>query len=160
MRFLFINPNRSIVKNNIWSVVNSVMPPLGLATLAAILECEGAEVDIIDAAALNFNDADLARDLAKRAPYDFIGLTATTPEIDNAIDVSRLVRQTFPAAQIILGGVHATIFHEDLLRQGVCDLAVRGEGEPVVIGLARKQSKAAIARRNICGGGSKSWQFQ
>jgi anaerobic magnesium-protoporphyrin IX monomethyl ester cyclase len=145
MRFLFINPNRSIVKSNIWSVVNSVMPPLGLATLAAILEREGVEADIIDALALNLDESGLVRVLAGRAPYDYVGLTATTPEINNAIDVSRLVRTIFPGAEIIFGGVHATIFHEELIRNRVCDLAVRGEGESVVLALAQKQQRSAIS---------------
>lgn len=144
MRFLFINPNRSIAGSNIWSVVNSVMPPLGLATLAALLEAEGVETDVLDAHALNLDASELARELEGKTPYDYVGLTATTPEIGNAIKVSAIVRRIFPVSQIILGGVHATIFHDELIRQGVCDLAVRGEGEPVVIGLARKTPLAEI----------------
>lgn len=139
MRFLFINPNRLIAGNNIWSVVNSVMPPLGLATLAALLESEGVEADIIDAQALNLDATELTRELEGRSPYDYVGLTATTPEIGNAIKVAEIVRRIFPAAQIIFGGVHATIFHAELIQQGVCDLAVRGEGESVVTGLAHNK---------------------
>lgn len=145
MRFLFINPNRSIAKNNVWNVVNSVMPPLGLATLAAVLEKSGVEADIIDAQAMNYDDQSLLREVALRGHYDYVGLTATTPEIDGAIRIAALIRRQLPSAQVILGGVHATIFHEELLRQGHCDLAVRGEGEPVVRSLAENRPLAEIA---------------
>lgn len=145
MRFLFINPNRAIAKNNVWNVVNSVMPPLGLATLVAVLENAGVEADIIDAQAMGYAAPELLRELAARGHYDYVGLTATTPEIDSAIKVATLVRCQLPEAKIVFGGVHATICHEELLRQGHCDLAVRGEGESVVSSLAEKRPLAEIA---------------
>ena len=77
MKFLFINPNRLIERKNIWSVVNSITPPLGIATLTAVLENEGCEAEIIDAAAL---DLEIPEILSRIPPdINIIGLTATTP---------------------------------------------------------------------------------
>lgn len=144
MRVLFINPNRSIAKHNIWSVVNSVMPPLGLAILAAILEDLDVQADIIDALALNLDAEKLEHELAERMPYDYVGITATTPEINIAVETAAMVRRRYPDSRIIFGGVHATIFHKELLQQGVCDLAVRGEGEPVMAALAQRRPLSQI----------------
>lgn len=121
------------------------MPPLGLATLAAVLERAGAEVDIIDAQALDLDTLCLADELARRGYYDYVGLTATTPEINGAIEVSAIVRKSYPSARVIFGGVHATIFHYELVSQGVCDIAVRGEGEAVVTALAQNALLEEIA---------------
>ncbi len=144
MRFLFINPNRNISSTSIWSLVSSVTPPLGLATLAAVLENNGFESDIIDAQAMNLSHSDLSIYLNKTGPYNYIGITATTPEISSAIRVAEIVRSLFPMAKIIIGGVHATVFHEQLVNQGFFDIAVRGEGERVLVDLAKEKSLHTI----------------
>ena len=53
MRFVFINPNRSISKKNIWNEVNLINPPLGLAIPCTALESESYRPEIIGACALN-----------------------------------------------------------------------------------------------------------
>jgi len=136
MKFLFINPNRLIERKNIWSVVNSITPPLGIATLTAVLENEGCEAEIIDAAALNLE----IPEILSRIPPDIniIGLTATTPEIESVISIAKSIRNQFPEIKILLGGVHPTIFHEMLVEEGHCDMVVRGEGEDTILAIARK----------------------
>lgn len=127
MKFLFINPARNIGQENIWGFVNSVNPPLGLAMLAAVLEREGHQADIIDAAALGMAPPAILS--AVKPDTDVVGLTATTPEIMGAIDIARAVRARFPSMKILMGGVHPTIFHRKLVEEGICDLVLRGEGE-------------------------------
>lgn len=136
MKFCFINPSRRIRKANIWSVVSSVMPPLGLATLAAVLEKEGYEANIIDAAALKLGIPEILERIGPQ--MDIIGLTSTTVEIENVISIVRAIRKHFPKIKILLGGVHPTIFHKDLVEQGHADMVVRGEGEEAVLGIARQ----------------------
>jgi radical SAM superfamily enzyme YgiQ (UPF0313 family) len=143
MKFLFINPKREIEKKNIWSVINSRTPPLGLAVLSAVLEQEGHQTDIVDAAALDLDIPDI---LSRIPPdVDFAGLTATTPEITSATRIARAIRERFPRLKIIFGGVHPTVFHREMVRDGVCDIVVRGEGERPVLALARQQPPGSIA---------------
>jgi anaerobic magnesium-protoporphyrin IX monomethyl ester cyclase len=136
MRFLFINPNRRIVKNNIWGVINSITPPLGLATLSAVLDARGHDSDIIDAYAENMTIPDILSRVP--ADVDVIGLTATTPEIEDAVDIARSLRRHFPGKKIIMGGVHPTVFHEDLIAEGICDMVIRGEGEKTILCIANQ----------------------
>ena len=143
MKFLFINPKREIEKKNIWSVINSRTPPLGLAVLSAVLEQEGHQTDIVDAAALDLDIPDI---LSRISPdVDFAGLTATTPEITGATRIAGAIRERFPKLKIIFGGVHPTVFHREMVRDGVCDIVVRGEGERPVLALARQQQPGSIA---------------
>lgn len=138
MRFLFVNPNRSIAEDNIWGVIDSVMPPLGLATLSAVLESssQGHSSEIVDAYAENLGIPDI---LSRVTPdTDVIGITATTPEIGSAIEIARAVRDRFPDKRILMGGVHPTIFHESLVADGICDMVVRGEGERAVLQIAER----------------------
>jgi radical SAM superfamily enzyme YgiQ (UPF0313 family) len=136
MKFCFINVSRRISKTNIWHLINPVIPPLGLATLASVLENGGHEADIIDAAVLKLGIPEILERIPPQA--DIIALTSTTVEIENVISVVRAIRKYFRHAKILLGGVHPTIFHKDLVEEGHADMVVRGEGEDAVLGIARK----------------------
>jgi anaerobic magnesium-protoporphyrin IX monomethyl ester cyclase len=136
MRFLFINPNRRIARSNIWSLVNSVTPPLGLAILCAVLDANGHESGIIDAYAENLQTEDILS--AIRPETDVVGITATTPEIESAAIIAKSIRKRFPDKKIIMGGVHPTVFHQNLVEEDICDMVVRGEGEQAILLIAEK----------------------
>ena len=135
MNFVFINPPREIKSNNIWSIINSENPPLGLALLAAIWDEQGHSSQIIDAAVLRLSIPEIIERINPDA--DFIGITATTPEISSATMIARQIREKLPHIKIIMGGVHPTIFHEEFVRDNICDMVIRNEGEIPLMELAR-----------------------
>ncbi|MGB5218125.1 MAG: radical SAM protein [Smithella sp.] len=135
MNFVFINPPRKIAANNIWSIINAEHPPLGIALLSAIWDAQGHTSQIIDAAALKLSLPDIIAGINPAA--DYIGLTATTPEISSATAIARGIRDKFHDIKIVMGGVHPTIFHEELVRNKICDMVVRNEGEIFVTELAK-----------------------
>lgn len=127
MQFVFINPRRQYARFNVWRYINPVIPPIGLATLAAVLEEQGGhEVVIIDAHAEQLSDREVVTRVGKP---DYIGITATTPEIEEAKRLSRLLKKATPNSLILMGGPHPTVLHEELVSEGWCDAVVRGEGE-------------------------------
>lgn len=142
MKFLFINPARDIGRKNIWGFVNSINPPLGLATLAAVLENDGHKADLLDAAALGMGISEILSTITSET--DIIGLTATTPEINSATEIARAVRKKFPGMKILMGGVHPSIFHRELVEDGICDFVLRGEGEHSIRALSREQSMGDV----------------
>jgi radical SAM superfamily enzyme YgiQ (UPF0313 family) len=145
MRFLLINPTRKIERNNIWRIIKSSTPPLGLAILAAQLEQHGFQVDIIDAQALQYSPEEIIANACIADDfYDIIGFTATTPEIESATKTSLLFRSAFPNARILFGGVHPTIFHRELVETGIADLVIRGEGEEPIVVLARSSDLSEV----------------
>ncbi|MEN8262921.1 MAG: radical SAM protein [Nitrospirota bacterium] len=135
MRFVFINPNRAIDEGNIWNVVNSLTPPMGLACLSSVLEEKGFEADIIDAAALGLGFDEIVSSI--KGHVDYIGISSTTVEIEHAVELAGGLRRAFPEALILMGGVHPTIFHESLVSEDVCDMVIRGEGEEAIVELAQ-----------------------
>jgi len=138
MNFVFINPPRDIAVNNIWRIINSENPPLGLALLSAIWDEQGHTSQIIDAAALQLKIPEI---IAMINPAtDFVGITATTPEISRALVIAQKVREAFPNIKIIMGGVHPTVFHQELVQDKFCDMVVRNEGEIPIIELAKGTS--------------------
>jgi anaerobic magnesium-protoporphyrin IX monomethyl ester cyclase len=110
-------------------------PPVGLALIAAILERAGYPVILVDANALGLSPEEVAN---RASTADVVGLTAMTPSIGTALEITRLVRQTNPHIKMILGGAHPTLLPDDTLAASpATDIIVRGEGEETVIELLR-----------------------
>lgn len=136
MKMTLINPPRSIGKGNIWRLINSITPPIGLATLAAIAEEEGISCNILDANALDLDDESILSSISEDSTI--IGFSSMTPEINTVIRLCRRIRGAFPRTRIVLGGIHPSIFHRELVQDGTADMVVRGEGEEAIRAIARK----------------------
>ncbi len=130
MNVLLINPPWVVRQSkNLWRNVASVMPPLGLAWLAAVLERDGHRVRILDANADQLFVDQVPPWVRQHGPFDLVGITATTPLIDNALEIARLLKAEWPGVTMVLGGVHPTVLPEEVLQESAVDLVVRGEGE-------------------------------
>jgi radical SAM superfamily enzyme YgiQ (UPF0313 family) len=122
MKILFIQPPpREIKKEDI------VVPPLGIAYIAAVLERKGHAVEIIDgfAEGLGFQSLD---ERIKQASPDIVGITGMTPVIDNAFNTAKIARKR--AQYIALGGPHVSVVKQKLFEQTKdVDFAVQGEAD-------------------------------
>lgn len=144
MHILFINPPWIRRKDNVWNNVASVMPPLGLAWMASMLEREGHNVRILDAHAERLDFDHLSARLHQLGHFDLVGITASTPLISNAYIIAKLVKEHFAQTKVVLGGVHPTVLPEEVLREPAVDLVVRGEGEKTICELAAGKPLAQI----------------
>ena len=104
MRVLFINPPWVVHRqSNLWRRIASVMPPLGIAWLAAVLEINGHKVKILDAHAEGIAVRDIPQWVGDNGPFDLVGITATTPLITTAMDIARAVKSNFPSCSRRVG---------------------------------------------------------
>ena len=107
----------------------SLMPPLGIGYVAAVLEREGLEVQIIDAQVERLSRRKLLARV-RNAGADIAGLTFTTENRFDAFKTMKLLRESFPDLTIVAGGPHASLAAEDSLKHiDALDIVVRGEGE-------------------------------
>jgi len=137
-------PNMSLVQN--------IIPSLGLAYLAAVLEGEGHRARIIDCS-IGIDHAAL-RGICEgeAAQPDLVGITATTPTIGSARETAEIVRAVFPAALIVIGGVHVTSLPEKTLQGDQFDVGVIGEGEYTLLELVQRyQSEGSACFADISG---------
>jgi radical SAM superfamily enzyme YgiQ (UPF0313 family) len=125
---LLINPPWRIKRENIWAKIGGVLPPLGLGYLASVIREQGMDVEILDMNALSIPVEDLPRHLSGKR-YEWIGITATTNLVHNALRVAELARAHLPEVKVIMGGVHPTVLPEEVLSVPSVDYVVRGEGE-------------------------------
>jgi anaerobic magnesium-protoporphyrin IX monomethyl ester cyclase len=114
--------------------VMNVIPPLGLAYIAAYLEKNGFYVRIVDCS-VGIDYTQLAKILKKENP-DIVGMTGTTPSLQSIIETAKLIRKTLPGALLIIGGPHATAMPKETIETNLFDLGVLGEGEPSFLEIA------------------------
>lgn len=144
MRVCLINPPWRIKRKNIWRYIRSTMPPLGLLYLAAVLEREHIEVDIVDFQAGAYDWREIEQQ-TRRFRYDLFGITATTPIVKTGYQIAETIRQYHPKSKIVFGGVHVTALPEEPFSRASVDFVIRGEGEDAIVKLCRDVSVETIA---------------
>lgn len=144
MKICLINPPWFLKKSNIWDQIRSTMPPLGLLYLAASLEREKIEVDILDFQT-NFLSWGEIENTIKSKQYEFYGVTSTTPIVNNGYRVSKIIKKYYPNSKVIFGGVHVTALPEEALRERSIDFVIRGEGENSLLELLRGERFETIS---------------
>lgn len=129
MKIMLINP-ASILTNSdsIYTRFIPRVPPSSIAYIAALLEKSEFEVIIIDQHANNITNEELSNKINAESPQlvGFSCLTAVMGNVKVLVEQIRLLKKDI---KIVLGNIHATMFADELLRQGIADIVVRGEGE-------------------------------
>jgi radical SAM superfamily enzyme YgiQ (UPF0313 family) len=111
------------------------MIPLGIASIAAVLESHNYTVKIVD---FNHYKGDYQKDLQHWKPK-IIGIGGTTSTRKNSFLTAQLSKEVLPDVPVVYGGVHATFTAEDTLTHiPHIDLIVRGEGEYTFLMLCHK----------------------
>ncbi len=105
--------------------------PLGLLYIAQTLRDAGHQVGFVD---LTFSK-DLDSLSPALADADLVGISGSTSLYDKALLVLEHVRSQRPELPVIMGGPHATVCTERVLKDGF-DLVVVGEGEKTAVEVA------------------------
>ncbi len=105
-----------------------VLPPLGLAYLAAVLERASHEVELIDANALRMEPDEVVRRAVGLAP-DVVGVTCVTPLFPVVAGICRSLKELVPNVSIVVGGPQVTIMPELTMENETFDFGIEGEAE-------------------------------
>lgn len=105
----------------------TVYPPLGLATIAALLEKNSFHVKIIDANILHMNN-DVALQQIKDFGAEVIGIQLNVVTAKGGIELSRMIKEQ-TSAKVVLGGPFTPENITYLLKESKADFFVQGEGE-------------------------------
>ena len=122
-----------------------IMPPIGLASIAAVLRGEGHEVRIIDAALLRTVSNDQwAADIISWNP-DMVGFSTITSNFLDAYDVCEKIKRLRPHIQTVFGGVHVSWGKDAILEKfEAIDYVATGEGEYALSHLASGRLPSSI----------------
>lgn len=146
---LFSPPSRSF---------NHYRPPLALLCLAGYLLKNKISVKIIDITDKqvfrnqNFwKNVDTYRqeiekkalDEYRKTPTPIVGITCYTPEYMEVLNLAKEIKSINPKAKIIVGGIHPTLYPEELLNEenSPVDYEVIGDGEETLLELVQEITK-------------------
>jgi radical SAM superfamily enzyme YgiQ (UPF0313 family) len=132
-KILLINPAKDVPLLD-WAMR---YPPLGLMSVAAILEDH--EVEILDLKVDQLSEEEIRK---KMSSVDIVGISVLTPSVDYALELCRLAKQH--NCLTVLGGVHPSMDPQLINNQEV-DIIVRGEGEFSFKEIADGKSPKSIA---------------
>ena len=90
--------------------------PLGIGYLAAVLEKNQYEVDVIDCQALKLSYEEFRSEISKRKP-DIVGITSTTLTYKFALQIAEKSKEANPNCLTIIGGPHVTFWDENALKE-------------------------------------------
>ena len=123
---------------------------LGLGYLAAILEKNQYEIDVIDCQVLKLSYEDFRSEIARRKP-DIVGLTSTTLTYNSALKLAKIAKEVLPNCLIFIGGPHVTFWDDKALEEcPALDVIVRKEGEYTLLELVQKV-EAGKSFRDVLG---------
>lgn len=128
----------------------TIIPPLGLAYLAAVLRKDGFSTNIIDANVLKRKNEFVRDDIRKIRPR-FVGISMNIVTAEPGFRLSRAIKEAGLDARIILGGVTPTIDPENALARANADFVVVGEGEQTILELVKKEQQADHSWESVKG---------
>ncbi|MEI6631162.1 MAG: radical SAM protein [bacterium] len=108
--------------------------PYGILWIAGLLRNNGFSVALLDR---NVDNRSLSEVMAKENPK-IVGISCLTgPVINDAINISKIIKERHKDVTLVWGGIHPTIFPRHVLVQPYVDYVISGEGEFPLLELAR-----------------------
>ncbi len=132
MKILLIHPQLK-------KYVQPKLAPLGILSIAAVLEKAGHEVSVLD-----LNVTPELYEAADLSGFCLAGITSTTPLINEAYALAKKLKQKY-SFPVVFGGPHPSALPEEALDNGV-DIVVRHEGEKTILDLVNCLEKKGPLR--------------
>lgn len=102
-------------------------PPLNIGSLASFLKQNHKDVKIYFYQ--DYNQEEIIQFIKKEKP-DIVGMSCNSHNRINCFKMTRIIKSINPNTYTVLGGIHATFFHKQILEKiSSIDFIVRGEGE-------------------------------
>lgn len=113
----------------------AIFVPVGLTSIAAVLERQGYAVSIVDADAENLTLEQTIERIVKENP-SYVGSTCMTATMDITNKFYARLKEKLPHVKIIVGGPHVSALPKRTLEDSnEIDIVVKGEGEETIIEL-------------------------
>ncbi|MGD9015495.1 MAG: radical SAM protein, partial [Candidatus Omnitrophota bacterium] len=136
MKVLLINPCFDFKKFGRFQRYTESMPCLGLAYIAAVLEKNAIEVEVIDNFVLRLRKHEVLNLIKAKGP-DMVGISCLTPSAPIAFSIAKSIKEYNNKILTVLGNIHADLFSEEILKNQAVDIVVHGEGEYAMLELAK-----------------------
>lgn len=115
-------------------------PPLGLLYIAALLEKNGYEVEIIDNFSKRIPNDELAKIILDKKPK-IVGFSLFITNYASGRELMAEIKGGNKEIIIVTGGPFSTLYPEEMISKPYVDFAVFGEGEETLLEIADKVNK-------------------
>lgn len=109
-------------------IINPIHPTLGLATIAATALERGHKVEVLDLCWRPYDYPSIKEKIEEFKP-DIIGITATTPLMNQVRDISVLAKDISNNIRVVSGGPHVSALPEESIRESLLDAVFVGEAD-------------------------------
>jgi anaerobic magnesium-protoporphyrin IX monomethyl ester cyclase len=135
-------------KKDIARIAN-LMPPLGLASIAAYLQNQNIDCSIIDCFARPDSDRLIKDNILMEKPA-FIGLSCTTSSFLDGVRIAKMAKQFLPNIKAVFGGPHVSALKQKVLKDFLeIDFVVVGEGEETLAELIKNGRNVSNAIKGL-----------
>lgn len=144
MDVLLLSPPWLLKNNDFWKGLIGNNPTIGLGYVAASLERAGFTVEIYDASAEGKYLHDVEDKIKGCAGVPWIGVSLTSFQYESALAIAVSIKRFSPQSNVVFGGVHATVFSEEVIKIPEVDFVVRNEGEETMVELVQGRPLESI----------------
>lgn len=109
-------------------IVNPVHPTLGLATIAAVARERGHNIKILDMSWRSY-DWPLIKQTIEEQQTDIVGITATTPLVNQLRDISVMAKDISEDITVVGGGPHPSALPVETILESRLDMVLAGEAD-------------------------------
>jgi anaerobic magnesium-protoporphyrin IX monomethyl ester cyclase len=142
--FLLINPSYlQTYGSNQAGLANPVYPVLGLATIAGEARRAGHAVEILDLSYRRY-DPEWLKNYVREGKFTHVGISATTPLVNQMRDMSFLLKELDSNIQVFGGGAHPSSLPVETMKESKLDAIVVGEGDITIVELLSGRDYADI----------------
>ncbi len=131
MKILLVNP----INPSYYYRFGLIFPPLGLGYLSSSLKKSGHHVKILD---MNIEGVGNSYHQDYR-DYDLVGISCDTVRFPVAKMIAKKVKEQ--GVKVVLGGPHPSVDALNILKEGIADYVVLGEGDESLVSLVNSLEK-------------------
>lgn len=128
-KVLLINPSYvTTYSGHKASIASPLFPVLGLSAIAATAMQHGHQVSVLDLCYLPYDPQTIRQHILNEKP-DIVGITATTPGMNQLRDISVLIKDIAPEIRVVGGGPHPASMPRETLLESMLDVVFIGEAD-------------------------------
>lgn len=113
-----MNPVCFVIPPSPFLLDERVFMSLGVLKIAAILERDGIDVEVLDLSGIE-NYKEVFSEHARTSTATRFGFTATTPQMPQAAELAKILKQVRPETRSILGGPHPTLTYAAVKKERI-----------------------------------------
>lgn len=139
MKVLLINPSMNFKESygKFSKLLEEPAPCIGLAYIAAMLEKNNIQVGVIDDFADKIGVDGIIKKIKEYNP-DVVGISCLTPSAPSSFALAKEIKRNFSDILMVFGNCHASLFADEILKNNIADVVVRGEGEYAFLELVKR----------------------